>query len=299
MMTFKRFGLTILLSLIHLTVFSDTPADEREAYGRDEINLMDNGDLCPRTSNKKYHHHFILVDSTAPLRPSQVELVKRLVLPEQYLETLAPWDRLSIMNLRSVKPAKNKPLFSKCRPRSGNPGSIYKIDKHDWKFESESDLRSVYDTLFVGEISAAIGKIANPESSDEQDDRLLNSPIMSQIKEISRMLDLEFTPKSGYESRKLTIVSDLAQNTSRISFYDECPGAQVCPSWQEFKNDKKYKRWVKRLLPQFGDGVEVELVYLNSFIDPNLDKGILDFWYDFFEDVGVTKINDRIESDEV
>ena len=64
MMIFKQFGLTILLSFIHLAVFSDTPADEREAYGRDEINLMDNGDLCPRTSNKKYHHHFILVDST-------------------------------------------------------------------------------------------------------------------------------------------------------------------------------------------------------------------------------------------
>ena len=56
---------------------------------------------------------------------------------------------------------------------------------------------------------------------------------------------------------------------------------------------------MKRLLPKFGDGVEVELVYLNSFTDPNLDKGILDFWRDFFEDVGITNMSDRIESDEV
>ena len=298
MMIRRKLGLIILLGFTHFAVLADTPADEREAYGRGEINLMDNGDLCPMKSSKRYHHHFILIDSTAPLRPSQVALVKRLVVPEQYLKTLAPWDRLSIMSLRAIKPANNRPLFSKCRPRSGNPGSIYKIDKHDWKFESESDLRSIYDDLFVRGIEAAVEEIANPEPSDELEDPLSNSPIMSQIKEISRMLDLEFAPESGYESRKLTIVSDLAQNTNRISFYDQCPGTQECPSWEEFKNDKKFKRWVKRLLPKFGDGVEVELIYLNSNIDPNLDKGILDFWYDFFEDVGITNISDRIESDE-
>ena len=51
-------------------------------------------------------------------------------------------------------------------------------------------------------------------------------------------------------------------------------------------------------MPAFGENVEVELIYLNSNFDKDLNKNILDFWYDFFEDAGITNISDRIESDE-
>ena len=294
------FGVAILCLVVSTLTFSDTPGDSREAFKRDEINAMDDGDLCPKTSNKKYHHHFVLVDTTSPLRPSQVELIRRLVLPEQYLESLAPWDRVSIMRMMSIKPAKNRPLFSKCRPRSGDPASRYEIDKHDWKFESASDLSVIYQK-FVKGIKETIDEIENPKrlTIDTSDDALSSSPIMSQIKEISRMWDLDFSEKSGYESRKLTIVSDLAQNTVRLPFYEKCPPATLaCPTWQEFKDHKKYARAVKRLMPAFGENVEVELIYLNSNFDKDLNKNILDFWYDFFEDAGITDISDRIESDE-
>jgi len=51
-------------------------------------------------------------------------------------------------------------------------------------------------------------------------------------------------------------------------------------------------------MPKFGENISVELVYLNSNFDSDLDKNIIDFWYDFFEDAGITDITDRIESDE-
>lgn len=301
MMKICNFCVVILLVIVSPLAFSDTPADTREAFGRDEINAMDDGDLCPKNSNKKYHHHFVLVDTTSPLRPSQVEVIRRLVLPEQYLESLAPWDRISIMRMMSVKPAKNRPLFSKCRPRSGNPASRHKIDKHDPWTESQSDLTGIYKTLFVKGVDEAIDELENPTALtvDGSADALTGSPIMSQIKEISRMLDLDFTENSGYESRKLTIVSDLAQNTNRLPFYEKCPPAtSACPTWQEFKNHTKYSKAVKRLMPKFGENISVELVYLNSNFDSDLDKNIIDFWYDFFEDAGISDITDRIESDE-
>ena len=292
--------LTLLCSF-SATVIHEANAEERPSFGRDEINIMNNGDLCPKEATSKYHHHFVLVDATTDLTPSQLELVRRLALSRPYLDNLQPLDRVSIMRMQHVKPSKNRPLFSKCRPRSGNPASPHKIDKHDWKFESQSDLANVYKTLFVGGIDSAIKELGRPRDLDKdlKEDAMINSPIMSQIKQISNFLDLEFTKDSGYESRKLTIVSDLAQNTKRLPFFEQCPGSTPCPSWEEFKSRKKQKLWAKRVVPDFGNNIEVELIYLNGRFDPNLDKNILEFWIEFFEDAGIENLDFEIEVDEM
>lgn len=270
-------------------------ATERVAYKMDEINTMDGGDLCPKVASAKYHHHLILVDATMALSPSQIKLIENLVLPEKYLETLAPWDRVTVMRLMDVKPVQNKPLFSKCRPRSGDPTSIHKIDKHNKWRESESDVSSIYRKLFVGGINDVIKELADPTLINDSEDRLNGSPIMGQIKEISRLPDLDFTKESGYQSRKLTIVSDLAQNTERLPFYEYC--SKTCPTWDSFKQMKKFKRWAKKALPDFGENIEIELIYLNKNFDPDINKNLLDFWRDFFKDAGILAVDDRIESD--
>ena len=100
---------------------------------------------------------------------------------------------------------------------------------------------------------------------------------MGQLKEISRLPDLDFTNNSGYENRRLTIVSDLAQNTERLPFYTLCPGNRACPSCEEFKNDRKYRLWAKQALPKFDSSIDVDIIFLNSNFDKQLDKGVLDF----------------------
>ena len=273
-------------------------ADEREKFSIEEINVMDGGDLCPINSRKRFHHHFVLVDATADLQPSQLKLLERLVLSEVYLAKMMPWDRLTIMMLRDVKPAKNLPLFSKCRPRSGDPSSRYMADHHDWISESQSDLTGIYQNLFVARVNETIKKLGAPRSAlTEVEDALTGSPILSQIKEISRLPDMGFTKDSGYKRRTLTIVSDLAQNTNRLPFYDQCPGDAKCPVWESFKNDKKYKLWAKRVIPDFGAEVDVKLVYLNNNFDKNIDKGVLEFWTDFFVDSGIEISDMEFESD--
>ena len=298
-MSTVKLVVSVLALLFTSPLNAATPADERTSYGIDEINVMDGGDLCPVNSDKSFHHHFVLVDATAPLTPSQLKLIERLVLSESYFASMAPWDRLSIMMMRDVKPAKNLPLFSKCRPRSGNKGSRYKIDKHNWVNESQSDLTVIYKDLFVSEARKAIVKLSAPRDSSEaaSSDKMVNSPILSQIKEISRLPDLRFTKESGHESRTLTIVSDLAQNTGRLPFYDLCSKDSNCPSWESFKNNKPYKIWAKNVFPDFGSNVDINLLYLNNNFDPNLDKGVIEFWMDFFEDAGITDIDFEIESD--
>jgi hypothetical protein len=284
---------TMSLMLIAPFIFAETPADEREKLTRDDLNYMDGGDLCPKVPAKKYNHHMILVDATTPLRADQVDLIQRLVLGESYLRQMMPLDKISIMLLSDVMPTQNKPIFAACRPRSGDPASPYEIDKHNWVKETKSDLTLLFDKKFIGGVNNAIKEIAQASPSQS-----IGSPIMGQLKEISRLPDLDFTNKSGYESRKLTIVSDLAQNTERLPFYELCPTTRSCPSWEKFKKNRKYKLWANQAKAYFNSDVEVNIIYFNSFFDPNLDKGVLDFWYDYLEDSGVTNVNFDIETEQ-
>jgi len=126
-----------------------------------------------------------------------------------------------------------------------------------------------------------------------KNDPLTNSPLMGQVKEIFRLDNLKFNKYEGYKSRKLTIVSDMVQSSKKLDFYKECVRAKKCPSWDKFKTAKKNKIWAKNALPTIGDNVEVEIVYLNSNFDPQLDKNIMEFWEGFFLDAG-TEISEWI-----
>jgi len=295
----------IIFSLVIFPFYlsSDTPADQRNKYKKDEINAMDNGDLCPKAFSKKYNHHMVLIDTTTALTGAQKELVKRLVLSDEYLKLMKPIDKLSIMNLYDVAPAANRPIFSKCRPRSGDTGSPYKIDHHDPLWENITEVAGPFNKLFVQGVNDALELIAQNKPNPNADTRSQGSPIMGQIKEISRLHDLDFRSDSGYESRKLTIVSDLAQNTGRLPFYELCPNTKPCPSWEKFKKKKEYKIWAKQALPLFDETKylvkppDVHIIFLNSNFDQQLNKGVLEFWFDFLEESGVTNIEFDIETD--
>ena len=289
--------LLLIVFMFPFLLVANTPADERPAYPRDETNYLDGGDLCPKDDPKKYSHHIVLIDATTPLTTVQLDLIKRLILSEDYLEQMSPWDRLTIMRLYGVAPAKNLPLFSACRPRTGSP-KYHKIDKYSIWTESEKDLKDVYEKLFVEGVNKALEEIKNPTLKQEEI-TTDGSPIMGQLKEISRLPDLGFTASSGYESRKLTIISDFAQNTERLPFYELCPinSKKKCPSWEKFKNDRRYKMWAKMSLPEFGKGAEINAIFLNSNFDKNLKKGVMEFWDAFFADTGAEFSFDGIETE--
>ena len=276
------------------TIASDS--GEPQFFARDDTNVMDGGDLCPKPAYTKSHHHFVLIDSTSGLKASQAALVKGLILSDRYLARLAPWDRLSIMSMSpgGKKPSQNVTVFSKCRPRSGNSASIHSIDEiREWD-ENIADVTSVYDQLFVQGVNDALTEIKKGNGSNaSENDPLENSPLMGQVKEIFRLDRLKFNEYEGYKSRKLTIVSDMVQSSQRLDFYKECVRSKKCPTWDKFKNAKKYKNWVKGSMPEIGDNVEIEIAYLNSNFDPQLDKNIIEFWEGFFLDAG-TEITEWI-----
>jgi len=294
----NKFFIWILLFSITPYLLSETPADDRKAFTKDQINSMDGGNLCPKEFKNKYHHHMVLIDTTSPLTGAQVNLIKRLILSEESLKLMKPIDKLTLMRLWDVAPSANRPIFSACRPRSGDPSSPYAIDNPNPWTENDTDLSIPFNKLFIGGVEKAILEISDSKvTNSDPGTAMSGSPLMGQLKEISRLPDLDFTKDSGYESRKLTIVSDLAQNTERLPFYELCPSKKSCPSWEKFKKNNKYRIWAKSALPDFDKSIDVQILFLNENFDPQMKKGVLDFWYAFLEDAGIEDIDVSIESD--
>ena len=289
-----KISLIVSMFIYSFIASAQTQPNERPFVKISNTNIMDGGDLCPKSSSVKYNHHFVLIDATSALRKDQMDWIKRMLFSKSVLDQMVPWDRLTIMRLGGTQPSSNKPLFSKCRPRNGDEKSNYKLDKHNSFNENKSELENVYNKLFIGGINDALRKI----EAQEYDDPVTNqgSPILEQIKEISRLPDLGFNARSGYETRRLTIVSDLAQNSERLPFYELCPGTKKCPSWDKFKRNKKYKIWAKKIEPKFGANMSLDLMYLNTFFDQQVDKKILEFWMEYFTDNGIPLDDWNIES---
>ena len=55
--------------------------------------------------------------------------------------------------------------------------------------------------------------------------------------------------------------------------------------------------WAKKSIPQLGKNINVKIIYLNSNWDVNIDKEILEFWFDYFEDAGIEDIDFDIETE--
>ena len=97
-------------------------------------------------------------------------------------------------------------------------------------------------------------------------------------------------PKFGFldnnKYRKLIIVSDLVQHSNKLNLYDQCN--PNCIKWEEFKNSKELKTWARMMLPDFGENPpQVQFIFLNENFDQYLNRGIEEFWVDYFTEAGV------------
>ena len=56
--------------------------------------------------------------------------------------------------------------------------------------------------------------------------------------------------------------------------------------------------YLEKNIPNFGQNIEIEFFYLNLNHDPNLDRGVLEFWREgYFKDAGIDDFNYDIETD--
>lgn len=266
-------------------------ASERPDISPDSIDI--HGDMCPKKEaleghSGKFGHTVVLVDTTHALSEPQFALLERMIFDESVLMKMPPYDRLSILNLTGIdiQASQNDYIFSMCRPRNGEAGSIFRLDKGTF-WVPKSKLRRNW-RIYLDEINKAKQRLAEQPAGDY-------TQLFEQLKELSRIPDLKFY--DGYETRKIIIVSDFIQHSDNLTLYPTCVRRGKCMSWKSIRNDKQSKSWIETNLPDFGNySPEVEFIYLNANADPKLNIGLMDFWGSYFAEIGVSKIKIETET---
>ena len=264
----------IILLLISFQSFSE----DRPLLKIDEIDKY--GTFCPNDKNKKYGHHLFFVDTTTPLSKNQITWIKNNLFDVEIIKEIAPYDRISVYQItgRDQEANENEPIFKSCRPLTGTEDTKYKIDQgNSWYGPTKGELKRVWNR-FVKTWDL---------SSIETTEKGSYSVIIESILEASRLSSFDFG--DDYEYRRLVIVSDLIQSSSKMSFYDTCDKDQF-PDWNNFKETSKYKNLFEFYIPKFNDSVDVEIYYLNSKCDPFLNKGVREFWNGYFADAGLSNV---------
>jgi|TARA_B110000091_G_scaffold176678_1_gene191630 hypothetical protein len=273
--------LFLLIALFSFEGFADSERHESKEADEDLY-----GSMCPE---EKYGHTSVIVDTTGPLTDAQFTYMVNMVFDESIIESMAPYDRLSILNMTGIdaQASETDYLFSKCRPRNGNKASKHSLDAATFFGAPKAKLQK-QTRAFNKRLNSELENLRYQEIDGVKVKKKVGefTQILEQLKELSRLPNLMFD--DAYQDRTLIIVSDLIQYSDKLNLYPSCVKKKQCITWNEFKNKKENKLWIRGIMPKFGDDIpEVKVIYLNSEHDPKLNVGLLEFWNDYFTDLGI------------
>ena len=236
--------------------------------------------FCPE---KKYGHTYVLVDTTEGYSQKEYELLHDRILASDKLSYIAPYDKLSIINITTKDAIFTEPFFSECKPRSGKTvqeGSMYPMDAITLGKKKKGTLILSYED-FAKKLEDAKTEFVKVGANDSE-----YSQIMEDLYELSNRSD--FQPDWAY--RKIIIFSDLLQHSDNIdSMIRSCTktAAKKCRSFNKIKNSFQEEAWTK-FLPDFGiNPPEVFVYYLNCESDLQVDTGAVDIWKSYFKEIGI------------
>jgi len=271
----------ILTVLCSLNVYASDERHESKEADEDQY-----GQMCPE---EKYGHTAVIIDTTGPLNDAQYTYMYNLVFDESVIKNMAPYDRLSILNMTGIDAQASETgyVFSKCRPRTGEKESKYKLDAATFFGAPKAKLQKQTRNFNLSLKETLEGLRYEEIDGIKVEKRMGDfTQLIEQLKELSRLPNLMFD--DSYKSRKIIIVSDLIQYSDKLNMYPSCRNKKECITWEDFKNRKDLKLWVRGIMPKFGDtSPEVKIIYLNSKNDPKLNIGLLEFWDGYFSDLGI------------
>ena len=224
----------------------------------------------------KYGHVIVVVDLTTRLDKARIEFIKDQVFSKEFYLKYEPFTKFSYFLIDNNEPTKQKFLFSKCRPKTGNI-NFSELEKATL-FENRKVLEK-YSNRFFNEGE----KIHSSIFETKKDSKY--SYIYETIAYIFQNPRSDF--KSNHSYRELILVSDLMQNTERLSFYSACNASSenaICPSFEEFMNNLSDKDYLLATSSD-GSGINLQLIYLNNRNETKkaLDKSLKDMWVSYFK----------------
>jgi hypothetical protein len=226
-----------------------------------------------------YGHVIVVIDLTTKLDNSRVEFIKDQVFSNEFYLNYAPFTKFSYFLINHNRPTEQKFLFTKCRPKTGDK-NLSKKEKATL-FENPQVLKSFADRFFKSS-----NETFNLIFSDKKDSKY--SYIYETIAYIFQSPKADF--KSNHPQRDLIIVSDLLQNTERLSFYRACNASSAnakCPSFKDFKKKNSADKEYIEATSQNGKGINLQMIYLNNRDETckALDESLNQMWVDYFTDL--------------
>ena len=249
-------------------------------------NGIDKNTFCDK-EGKKYGHVIILLDLTTDLKKPQIDSIKDMVFSESFFNKFEPFTKFSYLLIDNNRPQEQNLLFEKCRPKNGKGA-----EKNTWR-ENSKVIQKFYND-FINEAQALHAKVyKNTGGSD-------NTFIYETFAYVFQNPKFDFN-NNDYRKRTLVVVSDMMQNSDRLSFYSACnaksPKAN-CPTFNDFMKNLSDKDYLTATSPN-GKGIDLELYYMNHRNDTNkaLDTSLIKLWENYFKDRGfnITKIQRQLD----
>ena len=264
---------TILIKLLIVFLLS-TSGSFAEKYPNIPKGI-DKNTFCDNEGGKN-GHVIVIMDLTTDLDKARIDFIKNQVFSKEFYLNYDPFTKFSYFLIDNNDPSKQKFLFSKCRPKTGN----IKFSKKEKAtlFENKKVLEKYSDRFFTEAI--------------EMHKSIFNSKKESKFSYIYETIAYIFqNPKSDFQSnhsyREVIVVSDLMQNTKRLSFYRACNANSsnaLCPSFSDFMKNLSDKDYLLATSPK-GEGVNIKMVYLNNRCETHksLDKSLKLLWENYFK----------------
>ena len=235
---------------------------------------VENGTFCDK-KGRSYGHVIVVIDLTTKLDGARIEFIKDQVFSKEFYLNYDPFTKFSYFLIDHNEPTKQKFLFSKCRPKTGGKG----IEKATI-FENTKVLESFSKEFFNGgnDLHKEIFSVTKESKY---------SYIYETIAYIFQNPKSDF--KSDHPKRDLIIVSDLMQNTERLSFYNACNASSdnaLCPSFEDFMDNHSDEDYILSTSPK-GKNINLQMIYLNNRCETNkaLDVSLKTLWENYFQSI--------------
>ena len=242
------------------------------------IDAREDGSHCDLKGGK-FGHVIVVIDKTTTLDAARADFIKDQVFSEEFYLNYAPHTKFSYFLIDHNKPQAQKFLFSKCRVRTGDKN--FSELEEATIFENAKVLKA-YHKKFLTYVNELHKKIFSETKESKY------SYIYETIAYIFQNPKSDF--KENQPKRDLVIVSDLMQNTDRLSFYIACNANSdnaKCPTFDDFMNNNSDKDYILSTSPK-GDNINAQIIYLNNRCETHkaLDKSLKKLWENYFKKIG-------------
>lgn len=235
-------------------------------------------------SGGKFGHVITIIDVTSDLDSAQIEFIKDQVFSKEFYMKYYPFTKFSYFLINNKKPQEQKFLFSKCRPKTGDK-RFRKNEAASWS-ENEKVLKKFASNFFL--------------QARDLSNAIFDKKITSKHSFIYETVAYIFqNPKSDFKSkharRDLIIVSDMMQNSDRLSFYRACNAQSdkaKCPSFSSFMNNLSDKDYITATAPK-GNNINLKMIYLNNRYETNkeIDRSLKELWVKYFKSRNFKKVD--------